>query len=132
MMGNPTPKVDNTENSLLLQLMKLSKQSDRTSKSPTFPKFSGKDFQLWYDKIIGILANPIWSSLYEAEEDDAISTEPNNNISADLYMCLKNCLQGNAEKTMLHKKGLRRQGIKFQQVLQATYDPIHSSSEINK
>ena len=131
-IGDPTPRVSNTNSSLLQELMQLSKIKERTPKSPTFPKFSGKDFTLWYDDIISILANPIWASLYDSETDDAIQNEPFNDISADLYTCLKNCLQGNAQKTMLHKKGLRRQGIRFLQVLRATYAPILSSSEVNE
>ena len=103
--------------------------SDMTKRISTFPKFSGKDFPAWYDSVISILASPGWRKLYDDASDDAILTEPNSDLSAELYTALKRCLQGDAQTTMINKKGMRCKGILFLRVLRATFNPKLSTLE---
>jgi len=80
---------------------------DNSKKITTCPKFTGKDFIPWYDSVIRIISLPGWRALHDPSTDDAITTDPSNGISTDLYTALKRCLQGDAQETMLHKKGIR-------------------------
>ena len=115
---------------VITQLAKLSKSTTEHSKRRiTFPKFSGKDFHAWYDSIISILSSPSWKELYDATTDDAVSVEPGTDTSAELYTSIKSCLQGDAQTTMLNKKGVRGKGIKFLQLIKATFDPKLSTVE---
>ena len=114
----------------MTQLAKLTKSSSDSSKRTVqFPKFSGKDFPKWYDNIISILASPQWKELYDPVQDDAISTEPGSDLSSELFTCLKRCLHGEAQDTMLNKKGARSKGILFLQMIKATYNPLLSTLE---
>jgi len=115
---------------VITQLAKLSKSTNEHSKRRiTFPKFSGKDFHAWYDSIISILSSPSWKELYDATTDDAIAVEPETDASAELYTSIKSCLQGDAQTTMLNKKGVRGKGIEFLQLIKATFDPKLSTVE---
>ena len=58
-----------------------------------------------------------------------MTTDPSNGLSADLYIALKRCLQRDAQEIMLHKKGIRDQGISFLQLLKSTYNPQLSTVE---
>jgi len=124
------PEIPTSGANILSQLVTITKTTSENSKKiTTFPKFSGKDFTTWYDSILSILSSPGWNKLYDQATDDAIQIDPMNDLSADLYTSLKRCLLGNAQDTMLHKKGIRSQGINFLKVLQSTYNPKLSTVE---
>jgi len=104
IVSNETSTQDNNMISQFIHATKAT--ADNSKKITTFPKFSGKEFIPWYDSIISIISSPGWKSLYDSTTDDAVKVDPNNDLLADLYTALKRCLQGDAQDTMLHKKGI--------------------------
>jgi len=101
-----------------------------------FPKLSGKsknEFKLWYDQILSILASPGWSPLFDTINQIPIQeTHANPGLSSKLYMSLKLCLNGDAQKIMMKKKGLNGKGLIFLQTLKNAYDTTLSPVEVEE
>lgn len=72
-----------------------------------FPKFTGctaAAFVWWYPRLLGVLANPDWDSLYGCYINDIIrndSVDPD--LSKYLYSGLVYCLEGDAAEIMVGK-----------------------------
>jgi len=101
-----------------------------------FPKLSGKsknEFKLWYDQILSILASPGWSPLFDIVNQTPIQeTNADPGLSSKLYMSLKLCLNGDAQKIMMKKKGLNGKGLLFLQTIKNAYDTTLSPVEIEE
>jgi len=135
-IADPTPisqEQQNMQNMITTMVNALHKDPYATTK---FPKLAGKsknEFRLWYDQILSILASPGWSPLFDITTQSPVNEEnANPSLSAKLYMSLKLCLNGDAQKIMMKKKGLNGKGITFLKTLKNAYDTSLSPVEVEE
>ena len=135
---NPIPitQEQQTMQNMLTTMVNALNHTKDSYTSTKFPKLSGKsknEFRLWYDQVLSILASPGWSKLFDITNQSPV---PEDNadpaLSAKLYMSLKLCLNGDAQKIMLKKKGLNGKGLIFLQTLKNAYDTSLSPVEVEE
>ena len=105
----------------LCKMQLMVKQQEKMSKRSPIRKFPTVDntkttFEVWYNNVLGILATPEWSKLYDKDTCDIVekTTESNIQLSNYLYAHLHTSLEPKIQSLMDSKTTeLRSQGVEY-------------------
>ena len=112
------------------------KSASKPPKQSSFPPCTAdnlEDFQVWYNKILAILATSEWSTLFDQTSGDVVPDgSVNTSLNSHLYSLLVSSMKKHNALIMQNKKHLYQDGISFLRSIRAIYQLKLSKLEVRQ